>query len=824
MEASPVLELVGAILGLLAVSAIVLAFCKRYKLPFTVLLVLVGIGLTYLGDVGPSAMRHYFQFHISPDVIFYVCLPTLLFESALNLNARQLQRNMLPVLTLAIPGLLLSTALIGFIVSSLTSIPLVPALLLGAILSATDPVAVISIFKQLGAPKRLTVLVEGESLFNDATSIVTAKILFGVLMAGVFTSHHLWDGIYDFFFEFIGGVVVGWVIAIIVGYILGKVDSEPEIEISLTTILAYASFIFAQEVVHVSGVMATVAAGLTMTRWGRSKISPSVTQYLHQFWEYLAYIANAVIFLLVGLSVNLGALSHALAPLLVVILAMLLSRIAVVYLLVPLVGKLPNSDPISRPYQAVMYWGGLRGAIALAIILSLGEFQYSELFIALTMGAVLFTLLFQGLTIEKLVHFLKLDIPPLADRLARVEGELSATRKAVEVIPECQRDGLYSARIAADLHSRLDKDLKSASSALEKLRKEELNEEEEKRLLFLQVLATERRMYYELFAKGHISERAYRTLRDIVESQIDVLRYGGDIETASTIHHTTHPISKLFIRLFDPLPLLNRYASRLRALRIAREYEEFWGLHMAATAVLHHLSAIEASEPGKKAVVNYVRGYFKTWNTKTQALMDSITEQFPEFVTAMQERLAERLVLQAEFTAISEQQHEGSIPHSVAEILLQDLNNRVYKLRERPSTKIELDPTELLHKVPFFEALASEDCERVAKLLRSKITQANETVIKQGETGDSLFFIMRGVVRVYKEKDGKETAIATLMAGDFFGEMALLTQEPRVATCRAMTPCALYELKRQDFEQLTKEHPSILEAVKKTEQERRAIL
>lgn len=313
---------VGTTFVLLLLAAAVLAFCKRTKLPFTVMLVLVGVGLAHLAGWGPAFLRAFADFRISPEVILFVFLPTLIFESAFNLEARRLQHNLLPVLTLAIPGLLLSTAIIGAIVAVLTGIPLVAALLLGAILSATDPVAVIALFKQLGAPKRLTVLVEGESLFNDATALVVAGILVEAAMGGA-SAAAAFHGVLEFLVVFFGGALVGLVLAGAFGFVLGKVGRDPFIEVSLTTILAYASFLIAEHVLHVSGVMATVVAGLLMGGWGRTKISPYVAGYLPHFWEFLAYVANALIFLLVGLSVVLTELWNAIGVLACAVLAML---------------------------------------------------------------------------------------------------------------------------------------------------------------------------------------------------------------------------------------------------------------------------------------------------------------------------------------------------------------------------------------------------------------------------------------------------------------------------------------------------------------------
>ena len=218
------------------------------------------------------------------------------------------------------------------------------------------------------------------------------------------------QGAIDFVVVFVGGLVVGGLLGLLTGYALGKVEDH-FIEITLTTVLAYVSYLVAEEVLHVSGVMATIAAGLTIGGWGRMKISYAVRDYLEHFWEYVAFLANALIFLMVGLRVEPFALWATLGLLFWVVVALLVSRAVVIYGLMPFVQRLPRAEPMNRAYKAVIFWGGLRGAIALAIVLSLPPFAHREVFVALVMGAVLFTLLVQGLSIEPLVRWLGLDCP-----------------------------------------------------------------------------------------------------------------------------------------------------------------------------------------------------------------------------------------------------------------------------------------------------------------------------------------------------------------------------------------------------------------------------
>src|SRR5262245_35152960 len=270
-QTSPVADIVAAVIALLLIATVVLAMTRRLKLPYTVVLVLVGIGLSALSGAYPHVLPALHDLEISSSLIFYVFLPTLIFETAFNLDVQQLRENLGSVLVLAGPGLLLSTLMIGLIVGMATPIPFPPALLLGAIRSATDPVDAVACFRRLGAPQRLTVLVEGESLFNDATSLVLARLLLGVMLAGAVSDRIIMQGVIDFVWVFVGGLGVGGLLGLLTGYTLGKVEDH-FIEITLTTVLAYVSYLAAEEVLHVSGVMATIAAGLTIGGWGRMKV------------------------------------------------------------------------------------------------------------------------------------------------------------------------------------------------------------------------------------------------------------------------------------------------------------------------------------------------------------------------------------------------------------------------------------------------------------------------------------------------------------------------------------------------------------------------
>ncbi len=485
-----VITTVIAVVALLLVAAAAAIGFRRINLPFTVGLVLTGL---LLGAVAERVHELEFLSHLtlSPEIILFVFLPTLIFESAFNLDSRLLSRNLRPVLTLAAPGLLLSTGLVGGLMAWLTPLELGPAVIFGALISATDPVAVIALFKQLGAPKRLAMLVEGESLFNDATAIVLFRVILAVVGGGVLTASTFGRGFQDFAIVFTGGLLVGGLIGYLMIRSIALADDDPLVEVALSTVVAYAAFIAAEHYLHVSGVMATVGAGLVVGTLGSTRFTPQAREYLHQFWEYAAFVANSLIFLLVGLSIPVLELGAQVVPILIAIGAVMLARAVTVFGLVPVVGRLPGSEPIDLRYQSVMFWGGLRGAVALALALSLPEgFAQRDLVVTLAIGVVLFSLLSGGLTMGPLIRLLGLDRPSLVERVASAQASFAAKRQALERMTELASVGHFSPGLMEDTQFRYRGELEAAERDLDALRGE-CTEGEIRSVLWSEALAAE---------------------------------------------------------------------------------------------------------------------------------------------------------------------------------------------------------------------------------------------------------------------------------------------------------------------------------------------
>jgi len=822
-ETSQLIENVGGIIVLLLVAAAVMALSKRIRVPFTVLLVVVGAGISFISDTFDDqhvALLNMLRgLSLSPDLILYVFLPTLIFESAFNLNARQLWQNIIPILTLAVPGLLLSTGIIAGILLLTTSIPVLPALLLGAILSATDPVAVIALFRQLGAPRRLTVLVEGESLFNDATAIVLAGILIAGIGADV--GEHNADipaAFIEFLLVFFGGLLVGWLLGLATGTLLGLVRADVYIETTLTTILAYTSFLIAEQMFHVSGVVAVVAAGLTLGSWGRIKISPSVRYYVDHFWEYMSFVATALIFLMVGMRVNLGELLASSHILPWVLLGMLLSRAIVIYGMIPLSNKLPGRESTNRAYQTVMYWGGLRGAIALAIVLSIPTFEYSDLFIALVMGAVLFTLLVQGLSIEWLVARLGLNKPSLSDRIAESEGSITAKQQALSRLRELQSGGFFSAPIAAQIQQQCNDALANERRVLNQLRDHELDQGQEIKRLYLRCFGNEKATYNNLHNKGHLSEAAVRHLMTCLTTQIETVKFLDEAQFASSNKLPQpaldrHGVSRGLLHLLEGVPGLSTLTEKLRLEHIAIAYEESWARFHACVSVLADLEKLKELTRLDDVVFEGVKSQYENWLKQAEQSIHDMAEQYPEFVGSMQERLGKRLILLSESEAIQHEDNQGNIPHNLAEKMKEQRLQSLWDLRGQEIARLKVAPEELLRKVPFFTEVPKVEFDELTRKMKRHSVTAGEKVIQQGETGDRLYMIARGVVRISRNVNNAEVNLATLIAGDFFGEMALLHDEKRTATVTSVSPCTFYVLERDKLRHAMGDNPSIKQAL-----------
>lgn len=390
------IETTLVILFSIATAAAITA--RWLNIPYTAALVVAGVILGALHAVSPPRLTR--------ELLFAVILPGLLFEAAFNIDVGVFLKNKMAISALAIPGVIaaifiagVGTALAIAGLSSHRGVTLQQGLVFGALVAATDPIAVVAIFRELHVPVRLATLVEGESLLNDGTSIV----LLSLLLAAVSGAS---SGIGTLALQFIlivgGGGFLGFVAGTLASKLIARID-DAVIEITITVITAYGTFALAEQL-RVSGVIATVVAAMYCGTYAWDNGMSRKTRFaLDAFWEYMAFALNSVVFLLIGFEVSTSALLRAWPEILLAFIVVVVARAAVVYGVGALLSRTRERIPSS--WLAVMTWGGLRGALSMVLALALPfDFPNRDLLITLTFGVVLLSILVQGLTMQPLLR------------------------------------------------------------------------------------------------------------------------------------------------------------------------------------------------------------------------------------------------------------------------------------------------------------------------------------------------------------------------------------------------------------------------------------
>jgi CPA1 family monovalent cation:H+ antiporter len=473
------------------------------RIPYTLLLVIVGLGLA-VADVR--------LINLSPNLILFIFLPPLLFEAAWNLKWSDLKRNLIPITLFAVLGVVISTAGITLGLNRISGVPIAIASLIGASLAATDPVSVTALFRELGVAKRLSVLMEGESLFNDGMAVVAFSFLVGLSLGD---AELAFRPILIEFFVVVGlGLGVGMLIGFGISYLTQRFDL-PLVEQSLTLVSAYGCYIVTEQLGG-SGVIAVVVTGLILGNFGsRIGMNPRTRIIVTEFWEFIAFFVNSIMFLLIGDQILFRSLRENLPTIAVTVGLMILTRAIAIYGLTFFSNRAVNSE-IPLPNQTVLWWGGLRGSVSIALALSVpASLQGRDEVIATVFGVVLFTLLVQGLTIQPLLKALDL----LGDQPVRQEySELVARRAALERVlqhltqmkarPEVEADfyNLQKAlvkgelqKIEAEINQLIDENPNLRDFTTEQLRSE--------------LMAIEANTYAEFVRAGRLNEELAPSLQ-----------------------------------------------------------------------------------------------------------------------------------------------------------------------------------------------------------------------------------------------------------------------------------------------------------------------
>jgi CPA1 family monovalent cation:H+ antiporter len=808
------------IAGLLVVVAIGQPLAARMRLPSSVLLAAIGVAIgglpllpRLLGLTGPfdASINLFASLPVTSVTFIYVFLPLLVFEAGFATDVRRTLDDAAPILLLAVIATVITTAVIGLSLWPLAGLPVVVCLLLGAVVATTDPAAVIAIFRDVGAPARLTRLVEGEALLNDAAAISLFVVLLGMITTG--RQPDVAAGLGEFILSFVGGGAFGICMGRVLVSVMSRVGDDRLAEASLTVAFAYLSFIAAERLLHVSGVVAVLGCGLMVSALGRSRIAPTNWTFLSELWEQIAFWARSLIFVLAAilvprLLVDVGP--RDLLLLVVLITAAFAARIFSLFALVPLLERLGFSEPIDRSYKLAIIWGGLRGALTLVLALAVTEdatlgADIRRFVAVLATGFVLFTLFVNGTTLRLVIGLLGLDRLSLRDQalrdrvLALSYAEISQSVRDLAREPTLDEEAIgpvvarYEARVAA-------------SAAAEP----PLAERDRLAVALVALGNQERALVLETLAGRAASPAVMQVLLDQTDALVEGARADGRLgyrrsaDAALAFPAVFRAAYFIYSRFGIVRFLADRLADRVEMLLIMRH-----GLERLARfngREIHAIFGERISAITDKIIIQRRKA--------AGDALDALRRQYPEYTSALEAMLVRQSAMRQELARYENLFHEGLINREVYDSLQQSVAD-ARTAERRPRFDIGLDTRRLIEKLDLLATLDDLQREAVARLLAPRFAVPNERIVRKGDPGDSVFFIASGAVEVMLRE--RRVRLGT---GEIFGEMALLTGQPRLADVMALTYCRLLVLRKLDFDRFMGTNPQAETAIKRVAAER----
>lgn len=490
---------------------------RKIRLPYTLALIFTGLGITYFNI--PIGIK------FTPELLLTLFLPALLFEGAMNINIRDFSKNIKSISLFASFGVAIAIILTGVVMHYIFSIPLSLGFLFGAMIVPTDPIVVLNIFKQLGISKNLSVIIEGESLFNDGTAIVFFKIILALIVSG---EASIKMGIFEFLRVAFGGIAFGFILGYLFSMILKKIN-ESFIQLTLTTILAYGSYLIAENL-HISGVIAVVTSGLVTGNYATKFISPTSRITIASFWEYLGFILNSVVFLLIGEEFELFDLLRHSRPILIGFFIVIIARAISVYVLSFLINRIGESkflnlisESIPMKWQHAVIWGGIHGGLSMVLALSLPPtLPERQFLITITFGVVFISLVLQGFTMAPLLDWLGLS----GKKEKNQEYELLVAKTLMCSSAELELQRLFNSKIItkkvyAIYHRKFKYQRKIYERKInEILRKNPLLEKAQKAEVESAILLAKKSTLLDTVRKGLISDETMSSILEEIDKDL----------------------------------------------------------------------------------------------------------------------------------------------------------------------------------------------------------------------------------------------------------------------------------------------------------------
>lgn len=806
---------IAALLLLIAASQ---PLATSFQVPPTVLLAALGVGLgslasfllaTPLTDAFNEIVAPIVNLPIRSSVFLYVLLPLLLFQASLTLQIQRIIEDLAPILLLAVVAVVFAAAAVGYSLHLFFNVSLVAALLLGAIVATTDPGAVVTIFRSIGAPARLTRLVEGESLLNDAAAIALFSLLLAVSISG--EPLDFADGLRKFAIAFVGGGLAGYVGGRVIALLVPLMRGIRAAEVTLTIAAAYIIYIVSDKFLASSGVVAVVVAGLTVGATLPARIMASNWRYLCNVWEQITFWAGSLVFVLAAILVPRIFADVTLRDgllVLTVISAALLARAAVLFILLPILTVSRLMVKVSLPYSLTILWGGLRGAVTLALALAVTENFFldaeTKRFVAVVAtGYVLFTLFVNGLTLRAVIRWLKLDsLPPIeiavrnqvvALALAEVADEVRTTAQRYEIEPKVSHDLIrgYEGRIAEATHGDI----------------EELLSDRERLTLGMIALATrEKILILEHQGRHTIALNAVIDLLRHAERLIESVRSDG-----RTGYNRAARQSLEYGFAFRIAYLAHRYlgVENLLSRRIARRFEALLMLNLLLSEIASYIPQRIVPVLGRRIgeiLTEIVRGR----QIATRTSLETLRLQYPDYAETLEKDFLIQIGEQHELAHYDDLLKEGLVGEEMHESLRRAVLQRG-PIEPRPAKlNIQFDTMELVRSLPVFADLDEAQLRRLRYFLKPRLVMPGTYVIRKDDDHFGLHFIASGAVAVHRPDH-----VIRLGPGSFVGEMSLLSGMPKSSDVVALSFCQLLTLSKADFLKFLGEYPEIRAVIEK---------
>ncbi|MFV0283487.1 MAG: cation:proton antiporter [Castellaniella sp.] len=806
--------LVFGLAGLLALVSFMPPLAGRLRLPYSVLLAIVGFVLGVIIHVhgwAPGVVADFLdtlqRFEISSETFLFVFLPILLFETALATNVRRLLDDISPILVMAIVAVVVCTVAVGFSLAAISTYGLVVCLMLGAIVATTDPVAVVGIFREVGAPRRLTNLVEGESLFNDAASIALYAVLLNVLFGG--TASAMTEIVRSFVIGFLGGglagLIMGWVAIELFRWLRGW----PTAEITLTVALAYLTFFIGEHYLGVSGVVATVIAGLVVGSSGRTRMSPTTFEQLEGAWAQFGFWANSLIFLFAAMLIPrmMAEITWMeVLLILVVFIVTLCARGVIVYGLLPLLGRLRLSTEVSPSYRAVMLLGGLRGAVSLALALAVTEqpavpHEARQFIAVVTTGFVLMTLFINGLTLRPLIHRLGLNQLSPVDRSLRDQAqivELEALRLKIDDIAHNEHIG---SEVLERLHAVFDASQASvdASQVLQLSLDQKVTvgmgmlagREEEMFFETLKAQVVDWRTAESLLARAErlgdaVHSRGLRGFEAALEND---LRYSWSLRMALRVHYLTGWEGWLVRELAQRFTnLMCKWSVARRLIKFARsDVQPMLGEEVTDIIVAAHQRRL----------------------TLLEGALQALALQYPNYAQYLQVAYLARMARAMERIRYRDMLAHNLISGETYADLIEQTETRWGALEESGVLDITMSAGALVQRVSMFEGMDERTMAAIRRVLKPRLVMPGQAIPTRFGRSRAMYFVASGAV-VLDLPDG---TTAELGSGQIFGEMALAMGNDFQARARSLGYSRLLMLLERDFKRLQEQYPMLREKI-----------